>query len=70
MEMIQGGDILIFEDGTELKVDLIEYYHHDGHAIQYVEGTSGKGETHTFIDNGLTDSETGLKGRIIKCLRP
>lgn len=42
MEMIQEGDILIFEDGTELKIDPIEYCHHDDHTIQYIEGTSGK----------------------------
>lgn len=70
MEMIQEGDILIFKDGTELKVNLIEYYHHDGHTIQYIEGTSGKKETYTYVDNGLGDSQTGLKGGIIKCLRP
>ena len=70
MEMIQDGDVLIFEDGTELKVNLIEYYNHDGHTIQYIEGTSGKKKTYTYVNNGLADSQTGPKGRIIKCLRP
>ena len=36
MEMIQEGDILIFEDGTERKVDNVEYLCHDGHTIQSV----------------------------------
>ena len=70
MEMIQEGDILIFEDGTELKVNLIEYYNHDDHIIQYIEGTSGKKKTYTYVNNGLADSMSGLRGRIIKCLRP
>ena len=70
MEMIQEGDILILEDGTELKVKLIEYYNHDGHTIQYIEGTSGNKKIYTYINNGLADSQTGLRGRIIKCLRP
>ena len=70
MEMIQEGDILIFEDGTELKVDLIEYHHHDGHTIQHIEGISDKKRIYTYVDNGLAGSQTGLNGRIIKCLRP
>ena len=70
MRMIQEGDILIFEDGTELKVDHVEDYCHNRCEIQYVEGTVGKDGYYTYVDNGLADSQTGLKGRIIKCLRP
>ena len=70
MEMIQEGDILIFEDGTELKVDNVEYLCHDGHTIQYVKGTIGKGGTYTYVEDGVASSINGLNGRIIKCLRP
>ena len=70
MRMIQEGDILIFEDGTELKVDDVEYLCHDGHTIQYVKGTIGKGKTYTYVENDVASSINGLNGRIIKCLRP
>ena len=70
MEMIQDGDILIFEDGTELKVDNVEYLCHDGHTIQSVEGTTDKGSTYTYVEDGVASSINGLNGRIIKCLRP
>ena len=70
MKMIQEGDILIFEDGTELKVGHVEYLCHDGHTIQSVEGTTDKGRTYTYVENGVASSINGLNGRIIKCLRP
>ena len=70
MKMIQEGDILIFEDGTELKVDNVEYLCHDGHTIQSVEGTTNKGRTYTYVENDVASSVDGLNGRIIKCLRP
>ena len=47
MRMIQEGDILIFEDGTELKVDHVEDYCHNRCEIQYVEGTVGKDRYYT-----------------------
>ena len=70
MKMIQEGDILILEDGTELKVDNVEYLCHDGHTIQYVEGTIGKDITYTYVEDGVANSMNGLSVRIIKCLRP
>ena len=70
MKMIQEDDILIFEDGTELKVDNVEYLCHDGHTIQYVEGTIGKDITYTYVEDDVASSMDGLNGRIIKCLRP
>ena len=70
MKMIQEDDILILEDGTELKVDNVEYLCHDGHTIQSVEGTTNKGKTYTYVDDGVAISINGLNGRIIKCLRP
>ena len=70
MEMIQEGDILIFEDGTELKVDHVEDYCHNRCEIQYVEGTVGKEITYTYVEDDVASSMNGLNGRIIKCLRP
>lgn len=70
MKMIQDGDILIFKDGTELKVDNVESLCHDGHTIQYVEGTVGKDITYTYVEDGVAGSINGLRGRIVKCLRP
>ena len=70
MKMIQEDDILIFEDGTELKVDNVEYLSHDGHTIQSVEGTTNKGWTYTYVENDVASAVDGLNGRIIKCLRP
>ena len=70
MKRIQEGDILIFENGTELKVDHVEDYCHNRCEIQYVEGTVGKDRYYTYVDGDTADSQTGLKGRIIKCLRP
>ena len=70
MKLIQDGDILILEDGTELKVDNFEYLCRGGHTIQYVEGTTNKGKTYTYVEDGVASSINGLKGRIIKCLRP
>ena len=70
MKMIQEDDILIFEDGTELKVDNVEYLCHDGRTIQYVEGTIGKEITYTYVEDDVASSMNGLNGRIIKCLRP
>ena len=70
MKMIQEDDILIFEDGTELKVDNVEYLCHDGHTIQYVKGTTNKGKTYTYVEDDVASSVNGLNGRIIKCLRP
>lgn len=70
MKMIQEDDILIFEDGTELKVDNVEYLYHDGYTIQYVKGTIDKGKTYIYVENGVASSIDGLNRRIIKCLRP
>ena len=70
MKMIQEGDILIFEDGTELKVDHVEDYCCNRCEIQYVEGTVGEDRYCTCVIGDTADSEKGLKGRIIKCLRP
>lgn len=70
MKMIQEDDILILEDGTELKVDNVECLCHNGHTIQYVEGTTNKGRTYTYVEDDVASSMNGLNGRIIKCLRP
>lgn len=70
MTTVQNGDILIFEDGTELKVDHIEDYCHNRCEIQYVEGTVGKDRYYTYVVDDMANSMFGLRGRIIKCLRP
>lgn len=70
MKMIQEDDILIFEDGTELKVDHVEDYCHNRCEIQYVEGTIGKDIVYTYVEGDVASSMNGLNGRIIKCLRP
>ena len=70
MKRIQEGDILIFEDGTELKVDNVEDYCHNRCEIQFVEGIVGKDRYYTYVENDVASSINGLNGRIIKCLRP
>ena len=70
MKMIQEGDILILEEGTELKVDHVEDYCHNRCEIQYVEGTVGKDGYYTYVEGDVASSMNGLNGRIIKCLRP
>ena len=70
MIMVQIGDILMFEDGRELRVDDTECICDGKHTVQYVEGTIGKDRTYTCVENDVARSINGLNGRIIKCLRP
>lgn len=68
---IREGDILVLEDGREFHVATTERYVNNGQVVLYLEGRIGKKYTYTFAQgHELSSTESGINGRIAKCLKP